>query len=55
MACVQRYKRVKPLAADAAHIILAHITQAGITTAVAWGFKQMVLPGVVPATAPREG
>ncbi len=35
-----------PLAANA-----AHITQAGITTAVAWGFTQMMLPGVVPATA----
>ena len=33
-----------PLSVDA-----AHINQAGITTAVAWGFTQMVLPGVVPA------
>jgi glutathione S-transferase len=32
-----------PLAADA-----AHINQAGITAAVAWGFTQMALPGTVP-------
>jgi len=38
-----------PLAVDA-----AHIDQAGITAAVAWGFTQMVLPGVVPVgTHPR--
>lgn len=35
-----------PLAADA-----AHINQAGITAAVAWGFTQMALPDAVPATA----
>ena len=28
----------------------AHITQAGITTAVAWGFTQMLLPGSVHPT-----
>ena len=32
----------RPLAADA-----AAITQAGVTTAVAWGFTQLMLPGVV--------